>query len=180
MEFGRIDIFLEVSLLSQYQASPRLGHLEVLYNVFAYLKKHPDMGRLAYDSKAPDVDESDFVQGADWKDLYGDVEEALPPRMPEPREIPVIISEFVDADHAENVVTRRSHTGIIIFAQNSPIIWFSKRHNTVGAATFGGKIVALRICKKLIVALQYKLQMSGIPIEGPTNVFCDNSGVVLN
>ena len=55
VELGRIDIFLEVSLLSQYQASPRLGHLEVLYNVFAYLRKHPDMGRLTYDSKAPDV-----------------------------------------------------------------------------------------------------------------------------
>ena len=62
------------------------------------------MGRLAYESKAPNVDESDFLQGADWKDLYGDVEEALPPRMPEPRESPVIISAFVDADHAENVV----------------------------------------------------------------------------
>ena len=75
MELGRIDIFLGLSLLSHYQASPRLRHLEVLYNVFAYLKKHPDMGRLEYDSKAPDVDESDFVQGADWKDFYGDVEE---------------------------------------------------------------------------------------------------------
>ena len=28
--------------------------------------------------------------------------------------------------------------------------------------------------------LQYKLQMFGIPIEGPTNVFCDNRGVILN
>ena len=64
VELGRIDIFLEVSLLSQYQASPRLRHLEVLYNVSAYLRKHPDMGRLAYDSKAPDVDELAFIQGA--------------------------------------------------------------------------------------------------------------------
>ena len=86
--------------MSQYQASPRIGHLEVLYKVFAYLKKHPDMGRLAYDSKAPDVDESAFVQGAYWKDFYGDVEEVLPLRMPEPRGIPVIISAFLDADHA--------------------------------------------------------------------------------
>ena len=30
VEIGQVDIFLEVSLLSQYQASPRLGHLEVL------------------------------------------------------------------------------------------------------------------------------------------------------
>ena len=125
VELGRIDIFLELYLLSQYQASPRLRHLEVFYNLFAYLKKHPDMGRLSYDSKAPDIDESDFVQGFDWKDFYGNVEEELPPRMPEPRGNPVIISAFIDADHAGNVVTRRSHTGIIIFVQNAPIVWFS-------------------------------------------------------
>ena len=115
VELRRIDIFLEVYLLSQYKASSRLGHLEVLYNVFAYLKEHPDMGRLAYDSKAPDVDESAFVQGADWKDFYGDVNDERPPRMSEPRGNRVIISAFVDADNAGNIVTRRLHTGIIVW-----------------------------------------------------------------
>ena len=57
VEIGRVDIFLEVSLLSQYQAGPRLVHLEVLYKVFSCLKKHKDMGKLAYDSKTPEVDE---------------------------------------------------------------------------------------------------------------------------
>ena len=75
VELGRINIFLEVSLLSKYQASQRLGYIKVLYNVFAYLKKHPDMGRLAYDSKAPNVDKLAFVQGSNWKDLYRYVEE---------------------------------------------------------------------------------------------------------
>jgi hypothetical protein len=60
VETGRIDIYLEVSLLSQYQANPRLGHLEAIYHVFAYLKRHPDMGRLAYDSKCTDIDERFF------------------------------------------------------------------------------------------------------------------------
>ena len=139
--------------MSQYQESPRLGHLEVLYNVFSYLKKHPDMVRLAYDSKAPDVDESAFIQSADWKDFYINVKEELPPRMPEPRGNPVIISAIVDADHAGNVVTRPSHTGIIIFVQNVPIVWFLKKQNTVEAATIGSEFVALMISKELIVAL---------------------------
>jgi hypothetical protein len=72
------------------------------------------------------------------------------------------------------------HTGIIIFVQNAPIIWYSKRQNTVEAATFGSEIVALQICKEFIVAMRYKLRMFGIPIEGPANVFCDNHGVVKN
>jgi hypothetical protein len=44
IELGCIDIFHEVSLLSQYQANPRVGHFEVMYHVFAYLKNHSDMG----------------------------------------------------------------------------------------------------------------------------------------
>ena len=100
--------------------------------------------------------------------------------MPDPRGNPVSIYAFVDANHAGNVVTRRSHTGIIIYVQNAPIIFYSKRQNTVEAATFGSEFVALRICKELIVALRYKLRMFGVPIEGPANVFCDNRGVVKN
>jgi hypothetical protein len=180
IELGRLDIFHETAVLSQYQANPRVGHLEILYHVFAYLKKHPDMGRIAYDSKSPDIDESVFAHNADWKEFYGDVEEELPRKMPKPRGRSVIISAFVDANHAGNVVTRRSHTGILIYVQNAPIIWFSKRQNTVEAATFGSELVALRICKELIVALRYKLRMFGVPIDGPANVFCDNRGVVKN
>ena len=131
-----IDIFLEMSLLSQYQANPQFGHLEAAYHIFAYLKKHPDMEKLAYNSKQPEIDERIFHHNADWKEFYGDVEEELPPNMPEPRGHPVTISAFVDANHAGNVVTRRLHSGIFLFVQNAPIIRFSKRQNTVEAATF--------------------------------------------
>ena len=47
VEIGCINIYLETSLLSQYQANPRFGHLEAAYHIFAYftyLKHHPDMG----------------------------------------------------------------------------------------------------------------------------------------
>jgi hypothetical protein len=64
--------------------------------------------------------------------------------------------------------------------QNAPIIWFSKRQNAVESSSFGSEFVTLRIAKELLVALQYKLRMFGVPIEGPCNVFCDNSGVVKN
>ena len=113
--------------MSQYQAGPRLGHLEVIYNVFAYLKKHKNMGKLDYDLKTPEVDDSAFNNNAYWKDFCGDVEEELPPKMDEPRGNVVSISAFVDVNHAGNVVTLQSDSGIIIFVQNAPIICFSKR-----------------------------------------------------
>ena len=63
---------------------------------------------------------------------------------------------------------------------NAPIIWFSKKKNTVESSTFGSKFVALRIAQDLIVALRYKLIMFGVPLDGPTYVMCDNQGVVKN
>ena len=180
IELGRIDICHDIALLSQYQAAPRIGHLEALYHVFANLKKHADMGRVGFDPKTPPINEKIFQTNADWKDFYGDVEEELPAKMPEPRGHAVSMSAFVDANHAGNVVTRRSHTGIIIFLQNAPILWYSKRQNTVESATFGSEFVALRVCKDLIVSMRYKLRMFGVPIDGPANVFCDNRGVVKN
>jgi hypothetical protein len=127
VEFGCIDIFLEVSLLSQYQANPQLGHLKAIYHMFTYLKKYPDMGRLAYDSKCQDIDKHIFNPNVDWKEFYDQTEEELPPNMPEPRGHPVTMTAFVDANHTGNVITRCSHSGIIIFVQNAPIIWFSNR-----------------------------------------------------
>ena len=32
----------------------------------------------------------------------------------------------------------------------------------------------------LLPGTRYKLRMFGVPVEGPTNVFCDNNGVVKN
>ena len=32
----------------------------------------------------------------------------------------------------------------------------------------------------MIDALRYKLRMFGVPLQGPTNVFCDNESVVKN
>jgi hypothetical protein len=142
------------------------------------MKSHLDIGHVAFDPKTLLVDESAFNNGTDWKEFYREVQEELPPKMPKPRGQRVTISAFVDANHAGNKVTRRLHTGIIIY--DAPILWYSKRQNTVEAATFGSEMVALQICKELIVAIRYKLRMFGVEVDGPANVFCDNCGVVKN
>jgi hypothetical protein len=72
-------------------------------------------------------------------------------------------------------VTRRSHTGILIFCNRAPIIWFSKRQNTVETSSFGSEFIAARITVELIEGLRYKLRMFGIPIDGPANVYCNSS-----
>ena len=73
---------------------------------------------------------------------------------------------------------QRSHTAILLFVQNSPILWLSRQQNTVETSTFGSEFVALRTARGLIISMRYKLRMFGIPIEGPAQVFCENQGVV--
>ena len=77
-------------------------------------------------------------------------------------------------------MTRRLHTGIIIFVNNAPILWYSKKQNTVESSSFGSEFVALRTACDMIVTLRNKLRMFGVPVDGPADVFCDNSGVVKN
>ena len=87
---------------------------------------------------------------------------------------------FVDADHAGCKATRRSHTGVFIFANKAPILWYSKRQNTVETSTFGSEYCAMKTAIDMIEGLRYKLPMMGVPLIGATAVFCDNQSVVMN
>lgn len=98
--------------------------------------------------------------------------------MPEARGVAVNINVFIDADHAGNNFTRRLHTGIILMINMTPILWYSKRQNTVKTSTFGSEFVALRITTEFIKSLHFKLQMFGVPIDGTAREFCDNESVV--
>ena len=60
------------------------------------------------------------------KELYPDDKDNMPHNMPKPLGMSVNVSCFVDADHAGNKITRGSHTGVIIFLNSAPILWYSK------------------------------------------------------
>ena len=114
------------------------------------------------------------------KELYSDAIDEIPPDMPEPLGKTINLNVFVDADHAGNKVTRRSHTGIIIFGNMTPINWFSKRQNTVETSTYSSEMIALRIAIEITEGIRYKLRMMGVPVEEPARIYCDNESVVKN
>jgi hypothetical protein len=100
IELGRIDIHIDVTLLSSYLAQPRVGHLEQVWHIFSYLKHHIN-SHLVFDPKYVNWDQADF-QRYDWTDFYHDAKEPIPPNAPEPRGYEVQINAFVDAHHAGN------------------------------------------------------------------------------
>ena len=112
------------------------------------------------------------------KELYPDSIDQLPHDMPEALGEGINISCFVEADHAGKKITRWSHTGIIIFLNSAPIIWYSKQQNTVESSTFGSELIALKQVIDMIEGLIYKLRMFSIPILGKSRIFCNNQAAV--
>jgi hypothetical protein len=178
VELGRIDIATKVSMLAAHNALPREGHLAGVFCIYSYLKTRPN-ARLIFDPTYADIDYESFPQ-ENWSDFYGKVEEDIPPDAPRPLGKPVEIRCFVDADHAGGKLTRRSRTGIIIFLNNAPITWYTKKQNTIETSTFGSEFVALKIATEMLRGLRYKLCMMGIPFSGPSYIYCDNNSVVIN
>ena len=122
----------------------------------------------------------DLFHKFDWEDFYRDAKEEIPDDMLQPRGKPMSTNCFEDADHASEKVTRRSQTGILIFCNRAPVMWMSKKQNSFKTSTFGSEFTALKLAVELVIALQYKLRMFGVPLEGPTDMFCNNEALFKN
>jgi hypothetical protein len=115
-----------------------------------------------------------------WTDFHKHAKEPQPPNMPTPRGRHMSTHCFVDSDHAGDKVTRRSQTGVLIFCCRAPILSCGKRQNLVETSTYGSELVAMRQAIDLVKSLRHKLRMFGVPIDGPTDIFCDNESVFKN
>ena len=83
VKIGRVDILLEVSLLSSHLALPRVVHLQAVYRIFGYLKQVTKK-KLYFDPIKPSISEDRF-KSFDWEDFYKDAQEPIPIDMPSPR-----------------------------------------------------------------------------------------------
>lgn len=116
----------------------------------------------------------------DWTNFYPYAKEEIPVNAPEPRGNPVEMTCFVDADHAGDMVTRRSRTGVLLYLNRSPILWYSKKQNSIETSTFGSEFIALKTAVEIVKGMRYKLRMLGIPINGHAHMRVDNMSVVNN
>ena len=177
---GRFDIQYAVNTMARYSSQPREGHEKRMLHVFGYLNSHLKGARLAFDPSDPNLEDFEFVNN-DWGNLYDYAEEDIDPDTPEPLSGKEIIQTvMVDASHASDLLTRRSVTAMIVFLGQTPIKWYSKRQNTVEAATYGSELVALRIAVEAALGMRYKLRMLGMKVTRRAVVLCDNMSVVCN
>ena len=129
-----------------------------VFHVFGYLKQNPKR-TLCFSPLHPDMSGGNFNYEAakDFKEFYIDAEEEIPADAPESRGEEVIMIAYVDASHASNKKTRRSHTGYLIFINMAPIVWYSKCQRTVESSTFGSEYIATKTFVEAIQALRFKL-----------------------
>ena len=64
VELGRVEICCELSMLSSHLTLPRLGHLEEVLNIFAYLKSHTN-SETVFDPSWVEFDKTLFLK-KDW------------------------------------------------------------------------------------------------------------------
>ena len=178
VEMGRMDICMEVSSLSSYIAMPREGHMQQVLHIFAYLKINHN-ARVVFDPSYPEIDNNMFER-KDWSSMYGTDKESVPGNAPRPMGNEFIIRAYVDASFAGCKLTRRSRTGFIVYLNNSPIYYLSKKQGSCETSTFGSEFVAMKSCYECIGALRYKLRMMEIPVTNPAFVYGDNQSVLWN
>ena len=117
-----------------------------------------------------------------WKEFYPQAEELLPNIEDRPLQKgpPVRMTVYVDADHAHDILTRRSVTGILLMINNTPVKWFSKRQKTVETSTYGSELVAAKQAVEFILEYRYMLRMMGVNIEKSALMLGDNKSVIVN
>ena len=150
-----------------------------MYCKFLHTIKQHKNSKLVYDVDIRTFEDSVFTDH-NWSEKYPDASEEIPPGSPVPLGKAAQVNVFADAAHADDFITRRSTTGIIIFVNGTPIQWYSKRQNTVESSTYGSEFVAMRIATELTIGLRNDLYTLGFPIHGPANLFCDNQSMVIN
>ena len=177
VSLGRIDIATAVMTLSSFRAAPRKGHLERAKRVYSWLSKMRH-GALRVRTEEPDYSDL-HIPVYDWaQSVYGDAKEFTPDDAPTPLGKFVTLTHYVDANLFHCMLTGRSVTGILHFANQFPIDWFAKKQATVETATYGSEYVAARTCVEQIIDLRTTLRYLGVPIRDKSYMFGDNKTVV--
>ena len=116
----------------------------------------------------------------DWSDHYDVKKDEAPANAPPPLGKEFVIRAYVDADHAGDIVSRRSRTGFIVIVNSAPIYWLSKKQNLVETSSFGSELLAMKHCCEYVQGLRYKIRMMGIPMTHNAFIYGDNQSVLWN
>jgi hypothetical protein len=158
---------------------PREGHLKAVKRILSYLKTFPK-GKVIIETSYPNHSMYPVEDHSNWMEFYPNASEEIPKDLSPEKGTRVRMTVYVDADHAHDVVTRRSITLILVMLNNTPIGLISKHQKTVETSTYGSELVASRVATELIVEVRYILWSLGVALDGSELMLGDSMSVVLN
>jgi hypothetical protein len=131
--------------MSRFNMLPREGHLKAVKKILSYLKTFPK-GRAIIDTSYPDHSVQPVEDHSNWMEFDPDASEEIP-KDPLSENVPSVrMTVYVDEYHTNDLVTRRSITGILVMINNTPIRWVSRSQKTVETSTYGSELVASKGC----------------------------------
>ncbi|CAJ1951564.1 unnamed protein product [Cylindrotheca closterium] len=179
-----MDICHAVSSLSRFSDAPRVGHMELAFHLFGYLKKYKTK-QLIIDSKPMKIDpaifnpeDPDASFDPDFLNEYPDVGEEHDPREPAAFGTELETSVLFDANHGHDKRTRRSISGILVYFGSTLVLWSAKRQVCIATSTYSAEFMAMRTGVEEAISIRYMLRSLGVPVTKPTHMFGDNMSVI--
>jgi hypothetical protein len=178
---GRYDICYAMNVLSAFSAAPKRKHLERVYHLIGYLRKHPERW-IMIDSSEPGCVEGEEqypeAKQREMHEIYPDVVEEIDPRAPKPKGKEIKTACFFDAAMGSEMTRGRGHTGITLFVGRTPVSCISMRQGTAEASSYGSEFIAGRVSVEEVLALRGALRALGVPVNSPTKWYGDNLSIL--
>merc|ERR1712091_385272 len=119
ISIGRYDICTAVMSMSKFRCMPREGHMDRVKRIIGYLCK---FCHFTISFRTQELDPVDTpVNKFDWaKTAYGNPQEEIPDKMPQPRGKRVTTVSYFDASLMHDVLTGKAVTGVLHFLNQTP------------------------------------------------------------
>ncbi|KAE9090712.1 Copia protein [Phytophthora fragariae] len=88
------------------------------------------------------------------------------------------IRAYADANWGGDKQTRRSTSGVLLLLGGGPVVYKSKRQNTVALSSAEAEYMALSLAAQEVLWLRYLLVEMGFKAEGPTTLQLDNKSAI--
>ena len=116
----RFDVAYATSAMRMFVMLPEEGNLMAVKRILLFLMAFPK-GMIIVDTSYPDHSVYPIENHLNWREFYLDAEEEIPNDIPTSKRSKFRMTDFVDVNHAHNLFTRRSITGILVMLNNAPL-----------------------------------------------------------
>jgi len=89
-----------------------------------------------------------------------------------------ILTAFTDADYGADHLDRKSRTGYILFFNNGPVAWGSKKQSCVATSTTHAEYIALYTVTKEVIWCRRLLADLGFTQTSPTVIYTDSQSAL--